>query len=129
MILYDWAKIYRNTEGNVPAILAVLKFLTYPTLAVNKYDNNLKLSQVDWSGDSFLLHPEKVIEHRNLVPSQELAEYVALASFRSLAHYEATGDRSLDVLMSPVPRQLIKDNRLLSCVNGKIYFCWEEVTH
>jgi hypothetical protein len=129
MILYDWVKIYRKTEGNPAEILSVLQYLTYPSIPKNHYSKNYQFSQVDWTGDSFLLHPEKVIAYRSHYSDTELAEYVALASFRSLAHYEATGERCLDLLQSPIPRQLIRENRLLSCVQGKIYFCWEEVTH
>jgi len=54
---------------------------------------------------------------------------VALASFRSYAEYEATGKRSLNMLISPVSTGIIDNNRLLSRVEDEVFFCWEEVTH
>ena len=126
MILYNWATIYRKTDGHPSAILGILGYLTFPSTPKNVYDPAYKLSQVDWSGDSFLVNPEKVIQNRNKFSDLELAEYIALASFRSYSHYKLTGDKTLDKLHCPLDN--LPNNRLLSCVNGKIYFCWEETT-
>lgn len=129
MILYNWSTILRVTGGDPNSILEIISLLTYPKIPNNRYDPLYKISQVDWTGESFLLHPEKMLEMRNKVPLVKLAEYVAVASFRSYAHYLATGDRTLEKNLCPASPQLINNNRLLSTVNGKIYFCWEEVTH
>jgi hypothetical protein len=83
----------------------------------------------DWYGDSFLLHPEKIITNRSKFGDTELAQYVALASFRSYAEYETTKKTSLNMALSPVGHQLIDNHRLLSRVEDEIFFCWEEVTH
>lgn len=129
MIFYNWAKMYLATKGNSSSIITLIANITYPTLPKNVRDPIYRLVQKDWSGDSFLLHPEKILSNRSKFGDTELAQYVALASFRSYAEYEATSKRSLNMLMSPVTAQLINNNRLLSLVNDEIFFCWEEVTH
>jgi hypothetical protein len=129
LILFNWEKIYRETEGKTFAIMSIISYLTFPHLPLNRYDSTYQLSLRDWSGDSFLLHPEKLIVHRKEFGDPELAQYVALASFRSYAEYKATGKTTLDMLLAPVGQKLIDYNRLLTRVNDQIYFCWEEVTH
>jgi len=121
--------MYRYTEGKSSDIVTLIAYITYPTLPRNRSDSIYSLAQKDWSGDSFLLHPEKIITNRRTYGDTELAQYVALASFRSYAEYQATGKRSLDMLLSPVSAELIDNHRLLTRVEDTIYFCWEEVTH
>lgn len=121
--------MYLATKGNSSSIITLIANITYPTLPKNVQDPIYRLVQTDWSGDSFLLHPEKILSNRSKFGDTELAQYVALASFRSYADYKATGKRSLNMLISPVTTQLINNNRLLSLVNDEIFFCWEEVTH
>ena len=129
MIFYNWAKIYSKTEGRSSEILSIIAYITFPHLPRNRYDPTYALSQENWSGDSFLLCPEKIISNRKFFGDTELAQYVALASFRSFAEYEATGKRSLNMLLSPVSEKLIHNHRLLSRVEDEIFFRWEEVTH
>lgn len=129
MIFYDWAKLYRKTEGNSSAIISVIAFITFPTLPINRYDPTYRWSQEDWSGDSFILHPEKILSNRSKFKDHELAQYVALASFRSYAHFKVTGKTTLSTYLSPIDMNLLNSNRLLHVHGEEIFFCWEEVTH
>lgn len=129
LIFYNWEKIYRDTGGRTSGILSIISYLTFPHLPINRYDATYQLSLQDWSGDSFLLFPEKLIVHRKEFRDPELAQYVALASFRSYAEYKATRKTTLDMLLAPTGQKLIDYNRLLTRINEQIYFCWEEVTH
>jgi hypothetical protein len=129
VILFNWAKMYAATSGDSSSIVTLLAYLTYPTLPRNRYDSIYRLSQQDWSGNSFILHPEKIISNRSKFGDNELAQYVALASFRSYAEYEATTKRSLNLFLAPIPTEIIDNNRLLSRIEDEIFFCWEEVTH
>ena len=129
MIFYDWAKLYRKTEGSASRIVTTVAYITFPSLPKNRYDPTYHLSYEDWSGDSFLLHPEKILSNRSKFNDTELAEYIALASFRSYAEYVTTGKRTLSEILCPVKLNDLKNNRLLTFQNGEIYFCWEEVTH
>jgi hypothetical protein len=129
VIFFNWAKMFTATEGRSSDIVTLLATITYPNLPRNLHDSTYRLSSDNWSGDSFLLHPEKIFINRNNFGDTELAQYVALASFRSYAEYEATTKRSLNLLMSPVSTELIDNHRLLSRIENEIFFCWEEVTH
>jgi hypothetical protein len=129
VIFYNWAKMYDETNGNCSQIITLLAYITYPTLPRNRYDPLYRLSLKNWTGDSFLLHPEKLIINRPKSKDRELAQYVALASFRSYAEYQATGKLSLNMLLSPVSTETIDNNSLLSRLDDEIFFCWEEVTH
>lgn len=107
-----------------------MAYITFRPLPKNDYDtNNLKFSQVDWNGDSFLLNPAAVIYNRSRVNEKYLADYVALASFRSLAEYKVTKRKTLSLQECPVPLESLTQNPLLSIIDGEIYFCWEETTH
>ena len=111
-------------------ILNILAYITFKPLPKNDFDtNNLKYSRVDWRGDSFLLNPAAIIYNRSRVSEKWLADYVALASFRSLAEYKVTGRKTLMVQECPVSLDSLNINPLLSIINGEIYFCWEETTH
>lgn len=129
MIFYDWAKLYRKTGGSSSGIITTIAYITFPNLPINRYDPTYRLSGEDWSGNSFLLNPEKIISNRSKFTDQELAEYVALASFRSYAEFTTIGKRSLSELLCPIKSETLNNNRLLTFQNGEIYFCWEEVTH
>ena len=121
--------MYLMCKGNSSAIVTLIANITYPSLPRNVRDPIYRLAQINWLGDSFLLHPEKLLSNRSKFGDTELAQYVALASFRSYAEYEATKRRSLNMLLSPVSTELIDNHRLLSRVEDEIFFCWEEVTH
>lgn len=129
MILYNWPKIFQYTSGDSSAVVSLIAYITYPNLPLNSYDKTYRPSLIDWSGDSFLLHPEKILSNRSKFDDRELAQYVALASFRSFAEYQATTKRSLNLLLAPVPAVLIDNNRLLSRIEDDVFFCWEEITH
>jgi len=74
-----------------------------------------------------LINPYTLVAERHRWKPREIAEYVALASFRSYAHYRATQDASLDLSHSPVGEDTINKNRLLEIREGRIYFKYEEV--
>lgn len=121
--------MYRKLEGSSSDIVSLIAYLTFPHLPRNRWDIINRWTHVDWTGDSFLLHPEKIITNRSKFGDTELAQYVALASFRSYAEYEATGKTSLNLALSPVGLELIDNHRLLTRIEDEIFFCWEEVTH
>lgn len=129
MILFDWHKVFQYAGGNASVIMNIMSHITFPHLPNNRYDKIYNLKQEDWSGSSFLVNPEKVITHRRKYHDSELAEYVALASFRSLADFQATNNRRLLLELAPVSVTKIENNRLLTITHGQIVFNWEEVTH
>ena len=93
----------------------------------NRYDPLYHYYIRDFKGKSFLLYPEKLLAEDFFYKPKEMAEYVALASFRNYAYYLNSGDTSLDLLHSPVGQDTINNNRLLSIENGRVRFKYEEI--
>lgn len=130
MITYNWLKVYNKSSGKAHNILNIMAFITFRPIPKNDFDtNNLKYAQINWNGDSFLINPSAVIYNRSRVDEKHLADYVALASFRSLAEYKVTKRKTLSLQECPVSLESLTQNPLLSIIDGEIYFCWEETTH
>jgi len=130
VITYNWLKVYNKSSGKAHNILNIMAFITFRPIPKNDFDtNNLKYAQINWNGDSFLINPSAVIYNRSRVDEKHLADYVALASFRSLAEYKVTKRKTLSLQECPVPLESLIQNPLLSIIDGEIYFCWEETTH
>lgn len=129
MVTYDWSKIFRVSGGQPTEILNIIAYINYTPIPKNNYDPIKKYAETDWTGHSFLINPHAVLTNRGRVPAKELAEYVALASFRNYAEYLVTGRKTLALLECPVSLELLNNNRLLSISNDNVYFCWEETTH
>ena len=129
MITYNWLKIYKHSSGIPSNILNIIAYISFKPLPKNDYDPIKKFTGIDWSGDSFLINPEAIIYNRRKVSEKDLAEYVALASFRSLAEYKVTRRKTLSIMECPVTMESINNNPLLSIQDEEIYFCWEETKH
>ncbi len=130
MIIFDWTKVYQTSGGSSSNIINIIAYLTLKPLPLNNYDHKIKrLSQIDWSGNSYLLNPMPVITARRDIGVHELAQYVALASFRNLAEYKTTKRATLRTIESPVDLELLKNNELLTIVDDQIFFCWEETKY
>lgn len=126
MILYNWQKIFLATQGDLVEIVRVLRMLTEGRVPENKYDKLFFYSQVDFKGDSFLVHPERLLYNSYLHSYKEIGVYVAVAALRPLADYHAYGKISLDILHLPDDIQKhIENNSLLSVENGEVHFLYE----
>lgn len=126
MITYNWVKVFKYSQGRPRDILDIMRYLTNSPIPRNDYDPIIKFTRVDWTGSSFLVNPEEIQKNRGIVSEKELAEYVALASFRSLAEYQVTGRKTLPIQHLPVAMELINNNKLLSAIDNEVFFCWEE---
>lgn len=95
----------------------------------NKDDPYYNYSKTNWSGTSFLVHPERLFAiPKSEYDLKELAEYVGLASLRNYAEYKVYKKTTLDLVKSPLPEDTLKTNRLLEVRDGKIHFLLEEAT-
>lgn len=126
MLLYDWKKIFTATQGNPTEIVRILKMLVEKKVPKNKYDKIYYYSQLNFSGESFLLHPEPMLYYGYKYTHREMAIYTALASLRPLADYTAYSKITLDLLHAPEDViDYIYDNRLLEIEDGEIHFLYE----
>jgi len=128
MLLFDWKKVFDTAQGNISTCILIMDMLIGNKVPVNKYDPIYKFSSKNFSGSSFLVHPEFLLYHSHKYTQRELCIYYALASLRSLPEYIATHKTTLDALHCPVPLDEINDNRLLIVDEKDITFIYEEVT-
>lgn len=127
LILFNWRSIARAAKNDPKRILLALRVLNGEK-PKNTYDPLYFFYMKDLSGNSFLINLKELLENDCFYTAKEIAEYVALASFRNYSTYATTNDATLDLLHSPVSEVTITNNRLLSIENGKILFKFEEVT-
>lgn len=126
MLLFDWRKIFRLTKGSPVEVVRILRMLTLKEIPKNKFDKIYAYSKVNFTGESFLVHPERLLFNGYKHSYRDIAIYTAIASIRPLADYHAYGKITLDPLYAPEDiLQYIDDNSLLSIEDGEIHFLYE----
>ena len=126
MIKYNWAKILKVTEGDSNSIVLIVHMLTYPRVPTSYRDPTYKYYGQSFEGFSFLINPEKLLTKRSKYTNREVAEYVAVASYRNYLEYNKTGDTRLHLIDFPLFEEIINNNRLLHMEDGTIHFKFEE---
>jgi len=129
MFFYDWPKIYNASQGSVIEIVRIFRMIVEKQIPKNKYDSIYRYSQKNFSGISFMLHPDVLLHHSFKYKYREIAQYISLCALRSSADFISTQDPSLDVILLPGlnPEKIIENNRLLMLDENKVYFRYEEV--
>lgn len=122
MIQFDWSKIRKDSGGTDKGVILAISALTYPTAMPSQRQlwDNPKFYK-DYYGISFLLNPEELLSKKYELPNNVLVEYIALASYRSLADYYLTGNKALDIRVAPF---IPKNNQLLT-INNAVHFKYE----
>ena len=126
MIKYNWEKILKVTDGDSNSIVLIVHMLTYPRVPTSYRDPTFKYYGQSFEGFSFLINPEKLLAERKNYKNREVAEYVAVASYRNYLEYNKTGDTKLHLIDFPLFEEIINNNRLLHMENGTIHFKFEE---
>ena len=129
MFLFDWPKIYDTSKGNVVEIVRIFRMIVEKQIPKNKYDPIFRYSQKDFSGISFMLHPDVLLYHSFKYKYREVAQYISLCALRSAADFISTQDPSLEMVLMPglSPEKVIENNRLLEIDEDRVYFRYEEV--
>lgn len=128
MLLYDWKKIFTIANGEPSSIFIIFEMLVTQSIPKNKYDPKYKFYEVNFSGESFLVHPDVLLYNAFRHSRRDISIYLAFASMRSLGGYFASGDITLDLLEMPIdPFQHLEDDRLLYMEDDKLHFLYEEV--
>lgn len=92
------------------------------------YDSLYKFYIKDYTGESFLAHPEVLIYNEFRHTRKDLTYYLALASLRSYAEYKANGIVTLDLIKAPVhPHSYLENIELMPVKDGLIHFIYEEM--
>jgi len=127
MLLYDWKKIKKESDGNVKDIMTILHILTYKLPPVNRHDRIFKFWQKSFHGNSFLVNPEPLFIQRRRYSDSEIVQYAGIASLRNYYEYQKTKDTTLDFLYFG-REDIIESNRLLWLEGDRIHFKFEEIT-
>jgi len=131
MLLYDWQKIYDVSEGNVLEIFKIFEMVSKNLIPDSKYDVLYKYRKHDFTGTSFLAHPDVLLYNSYKHTYREIATYLAAASIRSISEYLAHETTTLELLHVPFADLLvdsIKNNSLLRLDSDNlIHFLYEEV--
>ena len=130
MLLYDWKKIFMFASGHPSSIFMIFEMMVKGSIPRNKYDPIFKFSQVDFRGESFLVHPDVLLYNSFRHSRSDIAVYLAMASVRSLAEYFASGDTTISLLELPLDPFNHLDNeedRLLYVEDDRLHFLYEEV--
>jgi hypothetical protein len=128
MLLYNWKKIKKESNGNVKDILTILHILTYKLPPVNRHDRIYKFWQKSFHGHSFLVNPEPLFIQRRRYSDSEIAQYAGIASLRNYYEYQKTKDTTLDLFHFTGNEDIIESNRLLWIEEDRIHFKFEEIT-
>lgn len=127
MLLYNWKKVFKDANGNANDCVLIFKMLTKGLVPYNKYDKLYKFYVKDYSGSSYLVHPDVLLYNLYKYDNVEVAQYLALASLRPLAKYYADGDITLDLFHNSIDRSLFENNRLFMIEDEIMHFLYEKV--
>ncbi len=127
MLLYNWQKIYEAADGNAFTIFIIFRMITAKLTPENKFDRLFELSKTNFSGESFMLHPDILLYNGYKHEYNDIAQYIALCSLRPLSDYSTTGKIDLDLLTVDIDHELFINNSLLRIEGDNIHFIYEEV--
>lgn len=129
MLLFNWKKIYDAAGGSTKETVRIFEMLVKSKIPNNRYDKIYKYRNTDFSGRSFLVHPDVLLYNSFNYSNREIAVYLSIASLRKLPRWIATKDTTLDLLHVPdedVVLESIYESRLLYIEDGKVHFVYEE---
>jgi len=126
MIRYSLKKILKKAGTSSKRILLAFKAHASSRMPRNRFDPIYAYSQMDFSGESYMLNPHELIEYSFKWKPKEVAQYIGLASYRNYSEYILNNDKTLDLFHSPVDQDTINNNSLLRIHNGRIHFYYEE---
>ena len=127
MLFFNWIKIFETCKGNPSEVVRALKMLVEKNLPLNHYDKIYKYSNIDFTGDSFLLHADVLLYNSYKNSYRDICIYVAMASIRAYGDYLTNGKTSLDLIHLPLDPFIFLQNPSLLYVEGdQLHFPYEE---
>ena len=128
MLRYNWQKIFIASNKNSREIFRIFKMLLFQEIPKNRFDPIYKYSKINFSGESFLAHPDVLYFWSYKHSYRDIAIYISLASVRPFAEYKLNGTVTLSLSNSPVnPHQYLDDPSILPIKEGLIHFPYEEI--
>jgi hypothetical protein len=119
-LFFSLENLERESKGN---------YVNFYTLLYNHYIKKLPkpTAKLSLKGASFILNPEPLFNGNKNVDILYKIQYIQLAARRDYAMYKLYGAKYLDLSYYPdINIHAIATNPLLTVVNNKIYFKFEE---
>ena len=127
MLLFNWKKIYETCDGNASEVVRVLRMLVEKQIPNNRFDKIYKYSNLDFTGMSFLLHPDVLLYNAYKYSNKDICIYMAMASLRSYAEYLTNQTVHINIMHLPIDPYMYLDNNSLLLVAGEnMHFLYEE---
>lgn len=125
MIFFDKNKLLRHSKGRADKVLDILRYITCrPIPEKGKLIRLLKYRSINWSGESFLLYPERLLDNAWKYSNRELLQYIFVAARRNYADYKLEGKKTVETYK--INTKAIENNRLLSITGDEIHLKYEE---
>jgi hypothetical protein len=127
MTLFNWKKIVNKTQGRAKDIFAIMHWMTFMSLPSNRKDTVYNYMQYNFVGNSFAVDLKPLFFEAKNYTAQERIEYLSLLSYRSFAIYMHDQIVTLDLSHANVGQDAINNNRLLTLIDDKIHFKYEDI--
>ena len=132
MLLYNWNIVYELSGGSAVEITRIFRMLVLAQIPKNKFDPLYRYEGVDFSGESFLVHPDMLAYNTHKHSHKDICQYLALASLRPLADYLASGLVRLPVDMLEIDLDVlltyVQQNELIGLKGANVLFKYEELS-
>lgn len=131
MLMYNWNKIYDTAGGSAVEVSRIVRMLVLKQVPKNKFDPIFRYGGIDFSGESFLIHPDMLMYNAYKHSYKDIVQYLALASLRPIADYLASGLITLPIEFTGIQPELLvayaQQSDLLGLDRGSVVFRYEEV--
>jgi len=97
------------------------------SLPSNRKDTVYNYMQYNFVGNSFAVDLKPLFFEAKNYTAQERIEYLSLLSYRSFAIYMHDQIVTLDLSHANVGQDAINNNRLLTLIDDKIHFKYEDI--
>lgn len=127
MVLFDFPSLLLATKGDQTEMLVALEAFAFPNKAISQYSQLRKREYIGKVkiGTSFLINAYDLLAYDH-AQEWEKTHYLVLASLRSLPDYTLLGITSLDFKLSPISKEYIEINKLLTITNNTVNFKYEK---
>lgn len=127
ILFYDWQKIFYIASGNPLECFRIFKMMVNKEIPQNKYDPIYSYSDIDFSGESFLMNPDALLYNSYKHSIHDISVYLAIASLRPVNDFINSGKVVLELVKSPIdPREHVADTSLIYVEDDIIHFRYEE---
>ena len=102
--------------------------LVYKQIPKNRYDPIFHYSKQNFSGLSYLLHPDVLLYNSYLHTTKDIAIYAGIASLRSYADYLVNKTCTLPGRLCPIKlEEHLEDGNLITLdKEGNLHFLYED---